>query len=72
MLDDGVITSAEFEKMKQALLQDIESLPQRSASTAGKKNHWLIPVIIGGVIIIGGGGGYLQPRICWINNPIVR
>jgi|GEM_PF-4921919 len=56
MLDNGTITPAEFEQMKQSLLDDAKSLPQRSVETPHKKNNWVIPVIVVGVIIIGGGG----------------
>ncbi|WP_308399597.1 DUF4767 domain-containing protein [Weissella thailandensis] len=59
MLDEGIITSSEFNEMKQVIIADSKSLQQSTEARSRRKRGWIIPVVVVVVILIGGGGGYI-------------
>lgn len=58
MLDEGVITSDEFNKMKKVIIEGSSSLRQNDEMKSRKKRLWVISLVTAGVILIGGGVGY--------------
>lgn len=58
MLDEGVITSDEFDKMKKLIIQDSGSIQQNDEIKSHKKRWWVLSLVTVGVLLVGGGAVY--------------